>query len=242
MAGVCLRVRARPGGGRLVESNLRLFKTHLPLSSVHRGGRHVCIARDPAKTLLSWYAFEFGKKAPEVHAYSTVDSYANESDHFFSGRGIFGTSCFVFYSELMNCRHLPNVLVLAYELMLEDPKAHAAAIARFLGVDADDALLTKVVELSSRDYMLANVRCFDDSWIAQQQAALGRAANVMNPSPKVTDGAHQKKDLEPETMTRIQETWTRDVTPTTGLRDYKALIEVLRSEGLPDRSPSDVSA
>lgn len=224
------------------ESNLRLFKTHLPLSSVHRGGRHLCITRDPAKTLLSWYAFEFGKKAPEVHAYSTVDAYANESDHFFSGRGIFGTSCFVFYSELMNCRHLPNVLVLAYELMLEDPKAHAAAIARFLGVDADDALLTKVVELSSRDYMLANDRCFDDSWIAQQQAELGRAANVMNPSPKVTDGTHQKKDLEPETMTRIRETWTRDVTLTTGLRDYKALIEVLRSEGLPDKSPSDVSA
>ena len=74
------------------------------------------------------------------------------------------------------------------------------------------------------------------------QAALGRAANAMNPSPKVTDGTHQKKDLEPETMTRIRETWTRDVTLTTGLRDYKALIEVLRSEGLPDKSPSDVSA
>jgi hypothetical protein len=102
----------------------RVFKTHLRLAHLCPGGKYVCTIREPAATLVSWYSFMKDKDVPPVRPYwaeggGGVSAFAR-NPKFFAEDMRFGATIWDMYKEFATCMALPNVLVLAYEDMVED--------------------------------------------------------------------------------------------------------------------------
>ena len=96
-------------------------------------------------------------------------------------------------------------------------------IAEFLGVDdVDDALLSKVAFLVSRDQMVKHVDLFDDHFITQKGRELGRALRLMEPAAKVRSLDGKKKDtaLTEKTIEWMEDQWLEKMTPLTGHASY----------------------
>ena len=70
----------------------RIFKSHQLLSAVNTGGMYLCIVRDPAATLLSWFDFQKAKGRPGYAEYSDANEYIANRPELFAGNQIFGTN------------------------------------------------------------------------------------------------------------------------------------------------------
>lgn len=70
----------------------RIFKSHQLLSAVNSGGKYLCIVRDPAATLLSWFAFQKAKGRPGYAEYDDVNEHISRRPELFSTDVIFGTN------------------------------------------------------------------------------------------------------------------------------------------------------
>ena len=70
----------------------RIFKSHQLLSAVNTDGKYLCIVRDPAATLLSWFAFQKAKGRPGYAEYDNVNEYIQNRAELFSTDVIFGTN------------------------------------------------------------------------------------------------------------------------------------------------------
>ena len=70
----------------------RIFKSHQLLSAINSGGKYLCIVRDPAATLMSWFAFQKAKGRPGYAEYDDVNEYIANRPELFSGQVIFGTN------------------------------------------------------------------------------------------------------------------------------------------------------
>ena len=70
----------------------RIFKSHQLPSAVNTGGKLMCIVRDPAATLLSWFAFQKAKGRPGYAEYEDANEYITHRPELFSTNAIFGTN------------------------------------------------------------------------------------------------------------------------------------------------------
>ena len=70
----------------------RIFKSHQLLSAINPGGKYLCIVRDPAATLLSWFDFQKAKGRPGYAEYEDANEYIAHRSELFSGNHIFGTN------------------------------------------------------------------------------------------------------------------------------------------------------
>ena len=70
----------------------RIFKSHQLLSAINPGGKYLCIVRDPAATLLSWFDFQKAKGRPGYAEYEDANEYIADRSELFSGNHIFGTN------------------------------------------------------------------------------------------------------------------------------------------------------
>ena len=76
---------------QIVESP-RIFKSHQLLSAINPGGKYLCIVRDPAATLMSWFSFQKAKGRPGYAEYDDVNEYIANRPELFNGQIIFGTN------------------------------------------------------------------------------------------------------------------------------------------------------
>ena len=70
----------------------RIFKSHQLLSAINPGAKYLCIVRDPASTLLSWFDFQKTKGRPGYAEYEDANEYIANQPELFSGNHIFGTN------------------------------------------------------------------------------------------------------------------------------------------------------
>jgi hypothetical protein len=196
----------------------RGFKSHLSWDEVPKGARYVASLRDPKDALVSMHRFiegyilEPGAVSIEAFAQRWFAAAAK-------GKGI--------WSHLLSWwgqRDNPDVLLLSYEHMTEDPEHAVRRVAAFCGIPLDDALLALTLERSSLAYMLAHKDRFDEAMgrgLAEMRAGLPPGSD----SSKVREGrtgAHRSV-IGPELSRRLDEIWTRTVTAVTGHPDYAAL-------------------
>jgi len=135
-------------------ANPRAFKSHLPAHLVPKGGRYINVVRNPADVLVSnfkfmegWF-FEPGSIDIAELAHKT---FLKTNDY---------------YKHLQSWwprRHDPDVLFLAYELMLKDSRTSITRIANFIDVPLDDELLALTLEHSSIEFMLEHKDRYDDA-------------------------------------------------------------------------------
>ena len=238
------RLRARGGTGRSLAraqaldlgqdldadqtSEPRLFKSHMNPSNVNAGCKVLLVTRDPVRVLLSYYAFAKPRGLPFMVG---MDSALDLVDHPMWMQGPMASSSkrgnvWQFLVEIWFARKKAGVLVVPYEDAVKDPKTWIQKTADFIGVDCDAALVEDVVKHSDKQYMLDHVSQFDDHWIAQQQAKVGRTTCRMQTASKVTQGAYDKPEGLEEKM---QEKWDLIVKPVTGHATYAAMLADLSS-------------
>lgn len=196
----------------------RGFKSHLAWDRIPKGARYVVSLREPKDALVSLHRF-FEGWLLEPGAVS-VDAFAKTAfDAAAKGKG--------YWAHLLSWwgqRDNPDVLLLTYEHMIDDPETAVRHLAAFCGIALDDALLSLTLERSSLAYMLAHRDRFDEAMLRQMsetRAGLPPGSD----SAKVRQGGvgGHRGVISPELCLRMDQMWTAAVTPITGHADYAAL-------------------
>ena len=196
----------------------RAFKSHLPATTVPKGGRYINVSRNPADVLVSNFKFMEGWFF-EPGAID-IEEFARET--FFKTND--------YYDHLKSWwprRNDPDVLFLAYELMLKDSSASIKRIAQFIGVALDDELLALTLEHSTIEFMLAHKNRFDDALMRELSERDGRLPPGSD-SAKVRAGkAGSGSVLSEQLRTDLDERWRSQMLELTGCEDYEALLTAI---------------
>jgi hypothetical protein len=202
----------------------RGFKSHLAYDQLPRGARYVVSLRDPKDALVSMYRFMEGWFL-EPGAVLIGDFF---SERWLKGGGEGGG----YWHHLISwCeqRDNPDVLLLSYEHMTDEPEAHIRRLAAFCQIPLDDARLGLTLERSSLAFMLQHKDRFDDflmRTLSEQRCNLPSGSD----SAKVRKGGvgGHRHELPAEIGAALDAEWTRRVTPKLGFADYAALEADLR--------------
>lgn len=131
----------------------RAFKSHLTWDAIPKGGRYIVAVRDPGDALVSAYRFFEGW----FFEPGTIDIETIARSRFIERRD--------YYRHLASWwprRNDDDVLMMAYEHMIQDPSGTVRRVADFIGVDADTDRLRIACEQSSFDSMRAHRDKYDD--------------------------------------------------------------------------------
>ena len=115
--------------------------------------------------------------------------------------------------------------------MQKDITATIQSVAQFIGVSLDDELLALTQQQTSIGFMKQHQDRFDDAMMRQlseDKAGLPPGSD----SSKVrtgTVGDHQK-NLPPDILDALEQTWEKEIKPVTGCANYAELISKLESE------------
>jgi hypothetical protein len=201
----------------------RGFKSHLPYDRIPKGARAIVALRDPRDAFVSLYRFMEGW---------FFEPGAISLDDFAEGRLAGANASSGYWAHLVSWwaqRDNPDVLLMSYERMTEDPEASIRRVAAFCGIPLDDALLALTVERSSIGYMLAHKDRFDDRMMRE---ASERRCNLPpgGDSAKVRKGGvgGHRLELTPGVVVALDAKWAQYVAPETGFADYAALEAALR--------------
>jgi aryl sulfotransferase len=199
----------------------RAFKSHLPWRLVPKGGRYVVAFRDPKDTLVSAYRFFEGWFFEPGSV--GIDELARG---WFMQRG--GMDYWSHLISWWQQRDNPDVLLLAYEHMKQDPNAAIRRIAALLDIPLDPPLLGVVAAESSLDSMLAHRDRYDDLLMRRHsEAAAGLpAGGDLAKVRKGVVGSH-RAELPSNVAAELDAMWTDVITPVIGARDYSELLERL---------------
>jgi hypothetical protein len=199
----------------------RGFKSHLSWDEIPKGARYVVSLRDPMASLVSLHQFMEGWFL-EPGAVSVADMAEARFAAAEKGKG--------YWAHLLSWwgqRDNPDVLLLTYEHMVADPERAVRRLAAFCGIALDETLLTLTLERSSRAYMLAHKDRFDDAMMREMsETRLGLPSG--SDSAKVRQGGGRGDEVSPDLARRLDELWTRTITPVTGHADYAALEAEVR--------------
>jgi hypothetical protein len=207
------RQRAAPRG----------YKSHLAYPALPAGARYVVSIRDPRDAVVSMHELMEGWFL-ERGAVS-----ADEFAFWWTERNL-GNSWWSHFLSWWAQRDNPNVLLLSYEHMIDDPALAIRRLAGFAGLALDSGLLARTLERSSRAYMLRNKDKFDDLMIREaSERRCGLPAG--SDSSKVCNGSvgRYRDVLSPETLAVMKRKWSAVIAPAAGFADYAAVDAALRA-------------
>jgi len=201
----------------------RGFKSHLSWDHVPKGARYIVSLRDPQDAFESGYRFMEG-----WYFESGTISYEEFFERNMSGRGK-GLDHWTHLISWWQQRDNPDVLLLSYEHMVEDPELLIRRMARFCDIPLDDELMALTLKHTSRPFMLEHKNRFDDALMREKSERLGGLPQGSD-SAKVREAGQNRRQAElPDSIREeFESIWRSDVTPHTGLSDYAALETNLR--------------
>ncbi len=201
----------------------RGYKSHLTFPALPRGARYVVPVRDPRDAVVSMHTFmegwflEPGAVSADLFASWWID------------RDL-GNNYWAHLLSWWEQRDNPDVLLMSYEHMSDDPVLAIRRLARFCGLPLDDALLSLTLERSSLEFMLAHKDRFDDLMMREASERLCGIPPGSD-SAKVHKGivGAYRTILSEEMVASLDARWTTVITPATGLPNYAALDAELRA-------------
>ncbi len=202
----------------------RGFKSHLSYDALPKGARYLVSLRNPKDAFVSMYRFMEGWYL-EPGAVPMADFYQGWIEP-----GPQGSNYWDHLLSWWRQRDNPDVLLLTYEHMIEEPAHHVRMVADFCGIPLDEELLALTLERSSLAYMLDHKDRFDDAMtraLSEEKCGLPPGSD----SAKVRKGGvgGHKKELPEDIARAIDARWTSDVEPETGFADYDALDAAVRA-------------
>lgn len=197
----------------------RAFKSHMAGDVVPAGARCIVASRDPRDAMVSAHKFFEGW----FFEPGAIDVETLARAHFLATRD--------YYTHLASWwrrRDEPDVLFLAYEHMLREPRAAVARIASFIGIDADDALLDVALEQSSITSMKVHAAKYDDLMMRTRS----ETACDLPPgsdSSKVRSGGSgsHRSEMSPALLAEFDAAWRETMGAEFGLASYAALLDAL---------------
>lgn len=202
----------------------RLYKSHLPWDLVPRGGRYICVLRDPGDALLSLYNFFEGWLLEP----GAVDFEDFARNHYLGRRLRAG-----YWHHLVSwCqqRDNPDVLLLCFEHLKIDFDRQLQRIASFLDITLDKELCDIVKRQSSLEFMREHNSRFDDHFLRDRRyRALGvpQHSNTSKVGRGIA-GAHRGQ-LSAELEQLMADRWSELVTSELGWENYEALLRSLET-------------
>ncbi|MGK0222150.1 MAG: hypothetical protein ACI9ON_001388 [Limisphaerales bacterium] len=201
----------------------RGFKSHLSWDHVPKGAKYIVSLRDPQDAYVSGFRFMEG-----WYIEPGTISYEEHFEQTKRGRGK-GLDHWAHLVSWWKRRDDPNLLLMSYEHMIEDPELTIRRVARFCGIPLDAELLALTLEHTSRSFMLEHKDRFDDAMMREQSERLG-GLPAGSDSAKVREaGSDRRKSELPESIRlELDEIWQTDVAPESGCSDYASLEMGLR--------------
>ena len=202
----------------------RGYKSHLSFTQVPKGARYVVSLRDPQDAFVSMYRFMEGW---------FIEPGAISLEEFYEGWLSGGAEGGGYWNHLVSWweqRDNPNVLLLSYSHMVEEPALHIRRLADFCGIALDEALLALTLEHSSIAYMLKHKDRFDDAMMRSHSEARCNLPPGSD-SAKVREGGvgQNRKHLTADLAVRFDAAWAEQVTPRTGFADFTAVESQLKT-------------
>lgn len=202
----------------------RLFKSHLTWEQIPKGGKYLCVIRDPGDVLVSQHHFWEGWFF-EPGAISLADSARN----FFMPAQLpirYWNHVISWWRQKDN----PLVLLLCYEDMHRDLPQTVRRIAEFIGCPADEQLLGIVLRQSSIEFMRAHQRQFDDHLVRNARDEVA-GLPPGGDSAKVRKGGvgDHRTELPADIRRELEQLWQAEITPLFGFPDYQAMREELQT-------------
>ena len=196
----------------------RAFKSHLPWDRVPKGGRYICVVRDPRDALVSMYRFFEGW---------FFEAGAISIDAFAANEYLARTAPRSYWHHLASWwpqRVRPDVLLLCFEDMKADLRRCVTQIAEFMDIELDRELEDIVMQQSSIEFMRQHGTQFDDHLVREaRDGACGlpegaRTSKVR--AGRVGDHAHE---LSADTIHGLDYIWHRDIASRFGFSSYAEL-------------------
>jgi hypothetical protein len=200
----------------------RGYKSHLSYAALPKGARYVVSFRDPKDAVVSMHKFMEGWFL-EPGAVS-----ADEFTEWWVERDL-GNNYWAHFISWWEQLDNPDVLLLSYEHMNDDPARAIRRLAQFAGMPLENGLLELTLERSSIDFMLRHKDRFDDFMMRE-------ASERLCGLPPGSDSAKVRRGgagghlgvLSEDSIALLDAKWTKVITPATGLADYGAADAVLR--------------
>ncbi len=201
----------------------RGFKSHLSWHHMPKGAKYIVSLRDPIDAFVSGYHFMEGWYF-EPGSISLEDFF--EPRRAARGKGLDHWAHLVSWWEQ---RDNPNVLLLAYEHLINDRQQAIQRIADFCQIELTDELLTTTLEHTSRPFMLQHKDRFDDAMMREMSERKGGLPPNSDSAKVRAKGAGKARDeLSPEMLDTFDEIWRSDVQAKTDHASYADLAEELR--------------
>lgn len=215
-----------PVGQAAAQTHRRFLKSHLPADALpyHPSVRYIYIARDGRDVFWSWHhhythfraesvarLLDHPEARGELPAPMSSDirtEYRRWIEHDSRQPGGFWDNV----ASWWKVRHLPNVLMVHFDDLKANLRAEVERIARFIGVDADDALLDAATRHSGFDHMkkLAAREPFLDMVFEGGGASFinkgtnGRWRDVLGPEDVALCDAIAREELDPDCVRWLQ--------------------------------------
>lgn len=201
----------------------RGFKSHLSWDHVPKGAKYIVSLRDPQDAFVSGYRFMEG-----WYFEPGAISYEELFERNKSGRGE-GQDYWAHLVNWWTQRDNPDLLLLSFEHMVEDPEAMIRRVSRFCDIPLDNELLALTLERTSRPFMLEHKDRFDDALMREKSERLGGLPPGSD-SAKVREAGPERRRYElPDSIREeFDSIWLTDVTPHTEFSDYASLETELR--------------
>lgn len=205
----------------------RAFKSHASWPQVPKGARYLVSLRDPKDAFVSHYRFMEGWFFEPGSI-----SYEAYLEGLMAGRAR-GMDYWSHLTSWWDQRDNPDVLLLSYEHMIDDPVTTIVRVAEFLGIELTEALLACTLEHTSFDFMRRHGDRFDDS-LMRRLTELPGGVPAGSDSTKVRKGGvggHQQ-ELPASVSAGLDALWASDAAPRTGFANYASLEAALRARAL----------
>ena len=195
----------------------RAFKSHLSYESLPKGGRYICVLRDPIAVIPSWFRFFEGWLFESGSL--TLNDFARE---FYMPRFNDHAAHFI---ESFKRLDEPDTLVLCYEDLVSEATRVPALVADFLEVELDEKTLNSVTHNCGREYMYQNRSKFEERLFrtfidAKFGLPSGGASLKVNKCPTVTTLNHEIKD-------ELVSLWNSTVRVELGFENYQQFRNAL---------------
>jgi len=202
-------------------ANPRAFKTHKNLDNVPKGGKYICVIRDPKDAMLSLYRFFEGWIFEKGSI--SIEEFAR---NFYIG--IDGREYWNHIQVLWDRRDAQNVLPLCYENMKQDLPGTVKKVAAFMEIELDDELKNIVVTQSDFKFMSEHNRKFDDHIVRDtRNAVCGIPMDGTTSKVKNGNVGESKHGVPDEVKAEFDAIWIEEITSKIGLRSYDDLRKEL---------------
>lgn len=213
-------------------ANPRVWKSHEGWTHVAKGAKYIYVARDPMDAFFSFFKFlpsftglrggDIDEEAFAKAIFAGASHSGQIWDHFLG-----------WYEQLAN----ENVLWVFFEDLASDLRTEVKRVARFMGIEADDALLDAAVKCSSFEAMSAkeNRHHYDDHYMkAFIYPEMGIDPKSTQEVIKVRAGGGKvggsRRGMSAELRARLEAKWAAVLAGPTGCATYADFAARVRRE------------